>query len=49
MAPSVLTLGPDGDEWSDSSPGRFIPGEITPGILCVGGVLGPKTALEAVE
>jgi hypothetical protein len=49
MALSVLTLGPDGDEWSDSRPGRYTSGEITPGVYCVGGLLGPKAGLDAVE
>jgi hypothetical protein len=45
----VLTLGLDGDEWSDSRPDHFNPGDITPGIHCVGDVVGPRAGLDAVQ
>jgi hypothetical protein len=39
----------DGGEWSTSRPGRFTPGKRNPGIRCIGGWVGPKASLEAVE
>jgi hypothetical protein len=39
-----LTSALYGGEWSSSRPGR-----ITPGIYCVGGWVGPRTGLYAVE
>jgi hypothetical protein len=45
---AFLTLALDGDEWSDSRPGRFKPGEITSGARWVGGWVGLRIGLDAV-
>jgi hypothetical protein len=39
----------DGGQWSASRPGHFIAGEITPGARWVGGWVGPRTRLDAIE
>jgi hypothetical protein len=36
-------------EWSASRPGRFNPGERTPGIIWIGGWMGSTTGLDDVE
>jgi hypothetical protein len=38
----------DGGKWSASLPGRFTPGERTPGTLWIGGWVGPRSILVAV-
>jgi len=43
-----LTSALDGDELSDSSPGRFTFGERTPGTHQIGGWVGPRAGLDAV-
>jgi hypothetical protein len=44
-----LTLTLVGDEWSTSRPGRFTPGEGTPGTDWIGGWVGPRVGLDAVK
>jgi hypothetical protein len=39
----------DGDEWSASHPGRFIPGEIYPTDHWTGDWVGARTGMDAVE
>jgi hypothetical protein len=48
IAQASLMSALDGGEWSASSPGRFTPGERTPGNLWVGGWLGPRGGLHVV-
>jgi hypothetical protein len=48
VAPPFLISKLDGDEWSASGPGRFTPGEISPGTIWVRGCVGPTTGLDAV-
>jgi hypothetical protein len=43
-----LTSALDGDEWSASRPGRFIPRERAPGTHWIGGWVGPRAVLDAV-
>jgi hypothetical protein len=43
------TLALDAREWSASRPGRFIPGEQAPGTNCIGGWVGHRADLDAVE
>jgi hypothetical protein len=45
----LLTSIPVGGEWLASCPGRFTPGERAPGTHWMGGWVGPKTGLDAVE
>jgi hypothetical protein len=40
MAPPFLPSKPDGDEWPDSRPGRFIPGKEPPSTHLIGGWVG---------
>jgi hypothetical protein len=49
MTPPFLTSAVDEGEWSDSRPGRFTPEERTPGSHWIGGWVGPKAGLGAVE
>jgi hypothetical protein len=49
IAPPFLTSALDGGEWSGSHPGRFIPGEIATGTHWMGGWVGPRAGLDAVE
>jgi hypothetical protein len=49
IAPPLLTSVLDGGEWSVSRPCRFNPGEGAPGTHWIGGWVGPKAGLEAVE
>jgi hypothetical protein len=37
ISPLLLTSALDGDEWSASHPGRFIPRERAPSTYCTGG------------
>jgi hypothetical protein len=46
IAPSILTLAL---QWSDSRPNRLTPGENAPSTHWVGGWLGPRAGLDAVE
>jgi hypothetical protein len=39
----------DGGEWSDSRPGRFMPGERVPGTHWIGGWVGPGAGLDTVS
>jgi len=39
----------EGGEWSASRPGRFTPGERAPSTHWLGGWLGPRSSLKAVE
>jgi hypothetical protein len=43
-----LTSALDGDEWSDSRPGRFTPKERASDTYWIGGCVGPRTVLDAV-
>jgi hypothetical protein len=47
--PSFLTSALVGSEWSASRLGRFAPGEIAPGTHWIGGWMGPRIGLEAVQ
>jgi hypothetical protein len=49
IAPPFLTSALDGGEWSASRLGHFIPGERAPGTHCIGGWVGPRAGLYAVE
>jgi hypothetical protein len=44
-----LTSALVGVEWSASRPGRFIPGYVASGILCIGGRVGPRAGMNYVE
>jgi hypothetical protein len=48
IAPRTLTSALDGGEWSASLPGRFTSRELAPGILWIGGWMGPRAVLDAV-
>jgi len=43
-----LTSGLEGGEWSTSRPGRFTPGEKSPGTHRIGGWVGTRAGLDAV-
>jgi hypothetical protein len=49
IVPQFLTLASDGSEWSTSSPGGFIPGEIVSNTHCIGSCMGCRANLDAVE
>jgi hypothetical protein len=49
IVPPFLTLALDGGKWSASHPGRFTPGEIAAGSHWIGGWVGPRAGLDAVE
>jgi hypothetical protein len=49
IAPPFLTLALDGDEWSAPRPGRFTPGERSPGNHWIGGCVGSRASVDAVE
>jgi hypothetical protein len=49
IAPPFLTSALDEGEWSASCLGHFDPGERAPSTLRIGGWVGPRTELEAVE
>jgi uncharacterized membrane protein YsdA (DUF1294 family) len=49
IAPPFLTLALDGDEWSASRSGHFIPEERSPVTNCIGGWVGARAGLDAVE
>jgi hypothetical protein len=44
-----LTSALDGGEWSDSHPGRFTPRKRATGTHCLGGWVGPRAGLNAIE
>jgi hypothetical protein len=48
VAPHILASALDGGEWSASRPGRFTPKERAPGTHWIGGLVGPRTVLDAV-
>ena len=48
IAPFILALGLDGEEWLASIPGRFIPGEWSPGTYWIGGFVGTTAGLDLV-
>jgi hypothetical protein len=48
-APTFLTWALVGGEWSASRSGRFTPGERAPGNHWMGGWVGTRTGLDAVE
>jgi hypothetical protein len=45
----ILTYVLDGGEWSDSRPGSFAPGERALGTHWIGGYVGPRVGVEAME
>jgi hypothetical protein len=47
--PPFLTSALDGGEWSAPHPSRFIPGERARGTHWIGGCMGPRVGLDAVE
>jgi hypothetical protein len=49
IAPPFLTSALDGGEWSASSHCLFIPEERAPGTHWIGGWVGPRAGLDAVE
>jgi hypothetical protein len=49
IAPTFLTTALDGGEWSASRPDCFISRERAPGTHWVGGLVGPRAGLGAVE
>jgi hypothetical protein len=49
IAPPFLISAPDGGEWSATRSDRFTPGERAPGTHWIGGWLGPRAGLDAVE
>jgi hypothetical protein len=49
IAPTFLTLGLDGVEWSASHPDRFNAREMVLGTHCIGRWVGPRAGLDAVE
>jgi hypothetical protein len=49
IALPFLTSELDGGEWSASCLDRFIPGEIAPGAHWIGGWVGSRTSLNAME
>jgi hypothetical protein len=46
---AFLTSALGGCEWSALRPGCFTPGERAPGNSCIGGWVGPRAGLDAVE
>jgi len=46
---AFLILALDGGEWSASRSGRFISGGRAPGTHWIGGWMGPRAGLDAVE
>jgi hypothetical protein len=44
-----FTSALDGGEWSASRPGRFTPGERTPGTHWIGGWVDPRAGLDDME
>jgi hypothetical protein len=49
IATPFLTSALVGDEWSASGPFRFTTGEMAPGTHWIGGCVGPRASLDAVE
>jgi hypothetical protein len=48
-APPFLTTASDGGEWSATLTSCFTPREIAPGTHWIGGWVGPRAGLDAVE
>jgi hypothetical protein len=48
-APPYVTSALDGGGWSAWRPGSFTPGEKAPGNHCIGGWMGPRFGLDAVD
>jgi hypothetical protein len=46
---AFLTSALDGGDWSASRPGRFAPTERAPGTHWIGGCVGPRAVLDAVQ
>jgi hypothetical protein len=46
---TFLTSELDGGDWSGSRPGRFTTDEIAPGTHWIGGCVGLRTGLDAME
>jgi hypothetical protein len=49
IAPPFLTSALDGGEWLASRPGRFTAAERAPVTHWIGGRVGPRAGLDAVE
>jgi hypothetical protein len=49
IAPPFLTSALEGGEWSDSRPCRFNAGKSAPGTHWIGGWVGPRAGLDAME
>jgi hypothetical protein len=49
IAPPFLASTLYGGEWSATRPCRFTPGERAPGTHRIGGWVGPRVGLDAVE
>jgi hypothetical protein len=49
LAPPFLTSVPDGGKWSASHPDHFIPRERGPGTPWIGGWVGLRSGLDAVD
>jgi hypothetical protein len=49
VVPPFLTFALDGGEWSASLPCCFTPGERAPSTHWIGGWVGPRAGLDAVE
>jgi hypothetical protein len=49
IAPPFLTLAQDGGGWSASRPSRFTSWDTAPGNHWIGGFVGPRASLDAVE
>jgi hypothetical protein len=49
IGPAFLISATDGDEWSASRPGRFTPGQTTPGVHFICGLAGPTAGLDITE
>jgi hypothetical protein len=49
IAALFLTSALDGGDWSASRPGHFTPGERFPGNHWIGGCVGRRAGLDAVE
>jgi hypothetical protein len=46
---TILNIGTNGGEWSDSRAGRFTSGKIAPGSYCIGRWVGPRAGLDAIN
>jgi hypothetical protein len=47
--PPIFLISALRGEWSTSRPGRFTPGGIDPDTRWIGGLVGPRAGLDAVE